>query len=148
MPLKVLVHPYITTSCAGLLHPLMLSHFGADTPPKTYTITYLYLYTICIQCSHGYCSAITEVSVRPYGGISYDCRRVFCTCLLGLIGGIKTFRGCWRGARAKRVRKLWGALSPHNDRPSGARAVCEPSAHQRSTAQRSAVSGQAVSGQR
>lgn len=148
MPLQVLVHPHTTTSCAVILHPLMLSHFGADTPPKTYTITYLYQYTICIQCSHGYCSAITNVSVRLYGGISYDCRRVFSGSHLGLMGGIKTFRGCWRSARAERVRKLRGAFSPHNDRPSGARAVCEPSAHQRSTAQRSAVSGQAVSGQR
>lgn len=143
--LKVLVHTHITTSCADLLHPLMLSHFGADTPTKTYTITYKYLYTICIHRYHGYCSAVMDVSVRLYGGITYDCRRVFCTWCLRPIGGIKTFRGCWRSARAERVRKLRGAFSPHNDRPSEARAVCEPSAHQRSTAQRSAVSGQAVS---
>ena len=89
--------------------------------------------------SYGLQYAIVEVSVRLYGGILKDCRRVFTGGYLGLIGGFKTFWGCWRSARAERARKLGGAFAQPNDRPSGARAVRLPRG-----CQRSAVSGQRI----
>lgn len=76
--------------------------------------------------SYGLKYAIVEVSVRLYGGTLKDYRRVFAGGYLGPMGGFKTFWGCWRSARAERVRKLGGAFAPHNDRPSGARAVRLP----------------------
>lgn len=76
--------------------------------------------------SYGLKYTIVEVSIRLYGGVLKDCRRAISGGYLGLMGGIKTFWGYSGGARAERARKLGGAFSPHNDRPSGARAVCLP----------------------
>ena len=76
--------------------------------------------------SYGLKYAIVGVSVRPYGGVLKDCRRVFSGGYLGLMGGIKTFWGYSGCARAERVRKLGGAFATHNHQTSGARAVCLP----------------------
>ena len=74
--------------------------------------------------SDGLKYAIVRVSVRLYGGVQKDYRRVFSGGDLGLMGGFKTFWGCSGCARAERVRKLGGAFAHHNHRTSGARAVC------------------------